>query len=443
MELISGPTPITREHRIVSLDILRGAAVLGILLINIFIFGKADDPAFWEDLNKQASGPDFWLRIIITGLFQGKMRALFCMLFGAGIMLFDEQKRKAKGRSPWGLFYNRMFWLVLFGLVHAYLLLFKGDILFFYGVFGMLVFLLRNLKPVLKAIAVLVIILTGMAMNQYLYQDYRGKYLEYLDVQEKQQQGVLLSSQDSRTLESWEVIRRGNNPEPDKIAERKALMLGTYKDVASVIRPEVSKHEIRNLPTSLIDNVSLMLLGMVLLQWGFFRGTWRYRQYLLMLFIGYAIGLPLMIYSKWIAVNERSSFEMVLVYMNLNSVDWQILIYQIQRLLLSLAHVSLLMIIIKRNLLGWLLNALRAIGQMAFTNYILQTVICTLIFFGYGLGYYDSFRIYQLYLLTLGIWIFEMIFSSVWLKYFRFGPLEWLWRSLTYVRIQPIFRKMK
>lgn len=441
MELIIGPTPISREKRIVSLDIIRGTAVLGILLINIFIFGKADDPAFWENLNKQASGPDFWSRIIITGLFQGKMRALFCMLFGAGIMLFDEQKRKANGRSPWGLFYNRMCWLALFGLVHAYLLLFKGDILFFYGVFGMLVFLFRNLKPILKAIAVLVIILTGMAMNQYFYQDYRGKYLEYLDVQEKQQQGILLSSQDSLALENWEVIRRGNYPDPDKNAERKTLMLGSYKDVASVIRPEVTKHEIRNLHSALIDHVSLMLLGMVLLQYGFFRGTWRYRQYLLMLLIGYGIGLPLMIYSKWIAVNERSSFEMVLVYMNSNSVDWQILIYQIQRLLLSLAHVSLLMIIIKRNLLGWLLNALRAVGQMAFTNYILQTVICTLIFFGYGLGYYDSFRIYQLYLLTLGIWVFEMIFSSVWLKYFRFGPLEWLWRSLTYVKIQPILRK--
>jgi len=443
MELIIGPNPITREQRIVSLDIIRGAAILGILLINIFIFGKVNDPAFWENLNKQASGPDFWSWIIISGLFQGKMRALFCMLFGAGIMLFDEQKRRAKGRSPWGLFYNRMIWLALFGLMHAYLLLFKGDILFFYGVFGMLVFLMRNLKPLFKALTVLLIILSGMVMNQYFYQDYRGQYLEYLDVQEKQKQGILLSSNDSLALESWELIRRGNNPDPDKIAERKALMLGSYKDVASVIRPAVSKYEIRNLPTSLIDNVSLMLLGMVLLQWGFFRGTWRYRQYLAMLFIGYAIGLPLMIYSKWIAVNERATFDMVLVYMNSNSVDWQILIYQIQRLLLSLAHVSLLMVVIKRNLLGWLLNALRAVGQMAFTNYILQTVICTLFFFGYGLGFYDSFRIYQLYLLTLGIWIFEMIFSSVWLKHFRFGPLEWLWRSLSYVRIQPMLRKQK
>lgn len=437
---VKGPGPIPREQRIVSLDIIRGVAVLGILLINIFIFGFADRPAFPEDLNQQASGPDFWSRTIINGLFHGKMRTLFCVLFGAGILLFDQQKRKADGRSRWGLFYNRMLWLVLFGLLHAHLLLFRGDILFFYGVFGMVVFLLRKIDPWIKILGVLLLLLAGMGLKHYVYREYRGDYLACLEVEEKKRQGIPISSADSLVLENWEKISNGDS-DPEKFVREKALMLGSYKDVASLVRPQAINSELRDLPASFTDNISMMLLGMVLLQWGFFRGTWKSKTYLWIIFLGYGIGIPLVFYSEWIVITERATAEMTLSYLKLHSVDWPTLVFHVQRLLLALAHASFFMLLIRKQLFRRLFHALRAVGQMAFSNYILQTVLCTFIFFGYGFGLYDSFRPYQLYLLVLVIWIFQMIFSVVWLRYFRFGPMEWLWRSLTYLKLQPMRRK--
>src|SRR5210317_989092 len=134
--------PVSQKKRIVSLDVIRGIAVLGILLMNILYFGILfENTVRWEALNLKAEGIDFWLVKTINVLFEGKMRALFCILFGAGIMLFIEQKKSDRGRSPWGLFYRRMAWLVLFGLINAHVLLWKGDILYYYGLFGMVVFL--------------------------------------------------------------------------------------------------------------------------------------------------------------------------------------------------------------------------------------------------------------------------------------------------------------
>ena len=111
-EQLSNIAPVSRKQRIVSLDVIRGIAVLGILLMNILYFGILNEnTARWEALNKLAGGIDFWLVKSINVLFEGKMRALFCILFGTGIMLFIQQKKSASGRSPWGLFYRRMAWL--------------------------------------------------------------------------------------------------------------------------------------------------------------------------------------------------------------------------------------------------------------------------------------------------------------------------------------------
>jgi uncharacterized protein len=87
-----------------------------------------------------------------------------------------------------------------------------------------------------------------------------------------------------------------------------------------------------------------------------------------------------------------------------------------------------------------LMQRLAAVGQMAFTNYIMHTVFCTLIFFGYGLNYYAEMQYYQLYFVVAAIWVFQLIVSPIWLKYYLFGPLEWLWRSLTYWQVQPMRR---
>jgi uncharacterized protein len=438
---ISAPQPVREQQRIISLDIIRGAAVLGILLINIVIFGfVVEDRERWDKMYTAASGPDFWTDQVIFVLFEGKMRALFCMLFGAGIMLFIQQKRKKDGHSPWALFYRRMGWLILFGLINAHLLLWEGDILYFYGIFGMVVFLFRNLRPTFKALGVPLVVLIAIITGQLYYQDIRGKYMGNLDAQDALDSGQVLSEEQEKAVEKWEEFRKQYLPNPEEVKEITAKMHGSYSEVASVVRPKSFEFETKYLPFLLGDNVALMLLGMALLQWGFFKGSWKRKYYLLTVVLGFGIGLPLVLYAQWHTVTYTPTAELGFEYMKTHPFSWDTTIYHFQRMFLAMGHAALLMLLIRWNIAKWLMKSLRAVGQMAFTNYILQSVLCTLFFFGYGLGYFEQLRLYQLYFVVLGVWIFEMILSPIWLTYFRFGPLEWLWRSLTYWKIMP-FRK--
>jgi uncharacterized protein len=114
--------------------------------------------------------------------------------------------------------------------------------------------------------------------------------------------------------------------------------------------------------------------------------------------------------------------------------------YQLRRLLLATGHLSLIMLVYKYRIVPWLMKALASVGQMAFSNYLMQSIICTLIFYGYGLRWFGEFERYQLYVVMAGIWLFQVAFSNLWLQYFRFGPFEWVWRSLTYWKKQPMKR---
>jgi uncharacterized protein len=131
------------------------------------------------------------------------------------------------------------------------------------------------------------------------------------------------------------------------------------------------------------------------------------------------------------------NLEASLAYMDRVPVDWVRLIYPFQRILLVMAHASLLILIFQSGWAGRLVHRLAAVGQMAFTNYVMHTVICSLIFFGYGLNRFAEMKYHEIYLVALAIWALQLVVSPWWLHRFRFGPLEWLWRSLTYWRVQP------
>jgi uncharacterized protein len=113
-------------------------------------------------------------------------------------------------------------------------------------------------------------------------------------------------------------------------------------------------------------------------------------------------------------------------------------IYPFERTLLMVGHVSLILLLLKSGWFKTFFNMLAAVGRMAFSNYILQSLICSFIFFGYGFGYFARLQYYQLFFLVAVIWALQLIISPIWLTYFRFGPLEWAWRSLTYWKRQPM-----
>jgi len=169
---------------------------------------------------------------------------------------------------------------------------------------------------------------------------------------------------------------------------------------------------------------------------GFFSNKLSTSTYAMTLLLGYGIGIPLgwMYFHEGILGYFSGSLG---AYVD----EWRVphfAVYDIRRVLLSIGHASVLMLVFRSRIVPWLMKALACVGQMAFTNYLMQTIICTLIFYGYGFDKYNSLRFHQLYYVAACIWVFQMIFSVIWLRYFRFGPFEWLWRSLTYWKRQPM-----
>ncbi len=437
-QIDESPKPAVLTDRIDIIDIIRGVALLGILILNIPFFAMPD--YFTEPWAQDTSNVNFWTHSVNIIFFEGKMRALFSMVFGAGIVLFTSKKEKTGKPVTW-LFYKRMIWLTLFGLAHAHLILWLGDILYFYGLIGMLAFLFRKMKPKYLAMGVPIVAIIGFVANTLFMQDIRSKYLEYKAANTLQEQGKALNDSQIGAIETWNEIQRQYIPNTEGVAENTALMKGSYSEVASFVRPKALDGQFKFLIFSIWDMLALMMLGIALFKWGFLTMKWTEKQYKKTIWIGYGIGLPLVIFSFIYNTIHFPNVEAGLKYIEEHSINWVPLIYDFQRILIMMAHVSVVILIYQKGYLIKLMTSLRAVGQLAFTNYVMHSVICTLVFFGYGLNQFGEWEYYQLYFLVLGIWVFQMIISPIWLKRYLFGPLEWLWRSLTYGHLQPFRRK--
>ncbi|MCE7043569.1 DUF418 domain-containing protein [Dyadobacter sp. CY312] len=430
--------PVSQLNRIETIDVLRGIALLGILLMNIPGFSMPS--RYSEIFRTDPENVNFWVRAVILVVFEGKMRALFSMLFGAGILLFTT-KKEAAGKSTTFLFYRRMGWLVLFGLADAHILLWEGDILYSYGVIGMIAFLFRKMKPMYLAFGVPLVAILDFGLSHSFYKDMRQKRLDYVKVQKEIQAGDKPSAAQQTVLSNWREIEKEFIPNEQDIRDNTKKMKSDYSTVAKKIRKSSWDFQTKYLMYTIADPLALMLLGMAFLKWGFFTNQWSKRQYKFTILLGYGLGLPLVLYDFYYGFVNMPNLAASFVHMEQHPIVWVNIIYPFQRILLVMAHASLVMLIIRSGAMQSLLNKLAAVGQMAFTNYVMHTVICTLFFFGYGLNYYATLEYYQIFYVVFAIWILQIFLSPLWLRHFYFGPLEWLWRSLTYWKIQPMRRR--
>jgi uncharacterized protein len=180
------------------------------------------------------------------------------------------------------------------------------------------------------------------------------------------------------------------------------------------------------------DVWALMIIGMALFKLGILQGERSTDFYIRLAAAGYALG---------ISVNTLSTYGMVTSDFDIvASVFWNAP-YQIGRVSVALAHASVLILLVKAAQMQWLTDRLAAVGQMAFSNYISHSIIYALVFYAPGFRMFGQMQRYQLYYVVLGIWILNLVWSPIWLRYFRFGPLEWCWRSLTYWERQPMRRR--
>jgi uncharacterized protein len=430
--------PVSEAQRLRLIDALRGVALLGILLMNIPGFAMPN--YFSESFRSDPSNVNFWVNNVIGVVFEGKMRAMFGMVFGAGVLLFVLKKEQT-GRPVTGLFYRRMFWLVLFGLIHAHLILWIGDILYLYGICGMIVYLFRNVKPAYLVLGVPLVAVADFTAGTLFYQSIRADRIAYVATTQAAAEGKSLTPDQEKSLERWREIEKSFIPNREDAKENTRKMKSDYATVAGYLRPLAFKIETMFLPIEVWDSLALMLLGLALYRWGFLSGQWANRHYWRVLAVGYGIGLPLAIYSHYHDYLQNPTIEARLQRMEAVPIQWVGLIYPFQRILLVMAHVSAIILLYKAGYVQGLFRRLEAVGQMAFTNYIMQSVICTLVFFGYGLNYYAELEFYQLFYVVIAIWVLQLIVSPLWLRYFYFGPLEWVWRSLTYWRLQPFIRR--
>jgi uncharacterized protein len=429
--------PIAESSRIKTIDMLRGVALLGILLMNIPGFSMPNYS--FEVFKNDPSSLNFWVYAVIGIVFEGKMRAMFSIIFGAGVLLFIANK-KTSGKSVTALFYRRMFWLLLFGFMHAHLILWIGDILYLYAVCGMLLYLMRNANPKYLIWVIPIVAIIDFTVSTIHYQGIREKRIAYTEATRAKNENKTLTPSQDKALTEWREVEKTMIPNRDDAKANTAKMKSDYSTVASYLRPMAFDGQTKYLPFEVWDVLALMILGLVLFKWGFLTGNWTNANYWKVIIIGYGIGLPLVIFSFYYGFKHFSTLEANLVIMEKMPIHWINLIYPFQRILLSMAHLASLILLYKSGVAQNLFKRLVAVGQMAFTNYISHSIICTLFFFGYGLNYFGELEYYQIYYVAFAIWIFQLIVSPLWLKYFLFGPLEWLWRSLTYWKLQPFRR---
>ena len=427
---MSPAEPITREQRINSLDALRGFALLGILPANVLVLGMylaaGNDPT----VAGGAAGLNLASWALFRILVEGKMRALFSMVFGASMILLTSRIEERSGATAAAdIYYRRNLWLLLFGLAHAFLL-FWGDILYPYALCALILFPFRKLsaRKLLLIGGLFIAVKAGWFAVEAFQQIERRNLAAAADAAEKA--GQKPSEEQAAARKQWEEQRKFRKPSSEELEKDAKQWRGNPWEVISARAKFLAFwHGLAYYDPANSDIWSMMFIGMGLFKLGVFSAARSYRFYFWLAVIGCLIGIPV-----------NCTISRLVVQSNFDRVTFALtnVAYDIARLPVALAYTALLMLISKAGRLQRLIGRLAAIGQMALSNYILHSVICTFVFTGYGFGLYGRLERYQLYYVVAGCWALSLATSSMWLRHYQFGPLEWCWRSLTYWKMQPM-----
>jgi len=425
--------PVTGTERISALDTLRGTALLGIILMNIagaglpFAYG---DPTVYGG----SEGANLAVWVMNNLFFEGTMRGLFSMLFGAGIILLTSRaEARGGGLEVADIYYRRTLWLFLFGVVHAWLILWIGDILYWYGIAGLFLFAMRKLSPRTLIVLGALTLISVIPKHAYELANTSEAWDEAQAAQLILDNDGELNDDQQEAIESWQSIVEEKKHTPEQI---ESAIEGKHGNYFSIIASQASLLVLFQSTLFYLynfwDAIGTMLIGMGLLKLGILSGQRSNRFYLMTMLVGYGIGLTVNAYETRLIV--ESNFD-ILTMLQAS------LTYDMGRIPVTLGHMSLILLICKSGLLSGLMRRLAAVGRMALTNYVTHSLIFVVVFTGLGFSLYGELERYQLYYVVIGTWLLQLLISPIWLKHFRFGPLEWLWRSLTYWKPQPMRRE--
>ena len=392
-----GSQPIDLKNRIHSLDLLRGFAVLGILIMNITSFSQISMAYMNPTIGAGLEGYNQYFHGFNYIFADTRFMSIFSMLFGAGVVLFT-QRIEAKGKRVAALHYKRMFWLLLFGLIHAYFI-WVGDILVTYAICGSLVFFFR--KKSIRTLFIMAVILFLIPISL--------KFMTYYGMP-------------ADALESTFAFF---HPSAEQIASQTQAMRGSYLEQMPLRVEDAIQIQTLVFMIEMFWRASaMMLLGMILNRKGILSAEKSTAYYKKLMWVGFVPGLIL----SGIGLSQVYASEWNAAYVMNIGANYKF----VSGLFMALGYIGLVIWIYKKGIFKKFQNRLQATGRMAFTNYIGMSVICTLIFNGHGLGLFGKLDRLQQFLIVIGVWVIMLIISPLVLKKYQFGPLESLWRKLTY-----------
>ncbi len=391
-----------------SLDVLRGVAILGIFAVNIVAFGYTfqvlGNPSIVSAFEEP--GGSFWWSIS-SGFFTHKFITIFSGLFGAGIVLMLGEE-KSSPKTP--IHRRRMFWLFMIGMVHAHLLWY-GDILVPYAVTGFLIARARVWRS--RTLVIVGTLLVIFNFGLFYLQDFSLGMMSPEEFKEMSEQ-------------MW-------SPPPDVLqAEIEKFRLGFFERIPHTIGNSLIFQGVQTIGFG-FRTAGVMMFGIALYKTGFLTLRWRLSTYAILGVVCTALGLA---GSLWGTHHHlMTEFNMLEVFPGQAALYWGSLFQ-------SFGYAALVMLVCS---FGGLIQLLRipfaAAGRMALSNYLASTIIGILIFYGPpGLGKIGTMDYSQLAAVVGGVWLFILVWSSMWMALFRFGPAEWIWRSLTYGRLQPVLK---
>ncbi|AOD15390.1 DUF418 domain-containing protein [Xanthomonas fragariae] len=400
--------PIATTERIFVLDVLRGFALLGILLMNIEAFVGPLDLAS-TGVEPHWHGADRIADALVYVLVQGKFHTLFSLLFGMGFAVMAQRAEQA-GRAFFGMYLRRTAGLLVIGLAHA-LLIWSGDILVAYALLALLLLTARTVPTVT---------LPWFAALVYLCAP--GLILLYGAAQ-------TVTQADPAYAVEWKAAMAdaAQQAVANVQAQRAAFGSGTYLQ-ATLQR----WHDLREAMTGLGINGPAMLGMFVLGSWFVRSGAIATPERFPRLFATLRYGvLPLGLGAMLVSLALEPWIDPARLDLRLSGA---FALSLIAGPLMSLGYAA--WVVRLAPYLAWLAPA----GRMALSNYLLQSLLCTWIFYGYGLGYFEQLsRVWQLPF-ALALFALQAVLSQLWLRWFHFGPMEWLWRSVTYLHLPPMWR---
>ena len=455
-----------------SLSVIGGLALLGLLVTAIWDFAgftNNEQSFFLTHIHKG----NYKLLAVVSVLFEAKMLSLLAMVFGAGIVLLVQKQEHPSAIDGTDAYIRRQIWLIILGLFVALIILWPNDILFPFGVVGILLFAFYKLPAKKLFITAIICTLIFCGKQYWNYADDQSDYKAYLAVKtvEKKfaddsvarakkfsfdktkdslsQKPILaqkkladslakkkdtLNGKQAEEKGKWEGLVKNLKYDSSKSAADKKSMRAGYSKMWFYLKGRTQNKESNWLyGIGVWDIGSAMLLGMALLGLGFFYKKYAASTYLLtgllLLAIGFAFAW-LRIHNNTLRLTDYAKY-----------IDDHILPYNqfvpLEKLAIATGYASLLMWLLKLDTLQWLTEALSAVGRLALTNYFLMLTICAFWFYGYGLGFYGRFAQWELYVAVTQIAVVLVLFSVLWLRNYRLGPLEWALKSLVYRKKLP------